>query len=105
MGNPYLLLAGILAAGMDGIRKGLRPPECSRGNRNGLSRSQKNRFRADGLPTSLANAQECLLADQLLCDTLGEDVVDVLTRIAETECNAFSTEVHPWEIHRYFQAA
>ncbi len=105
MCNPYLLLAGILAAGMDGIRRGTEPPEYTEGNVCGLLSSHSNRVPPDMLPGDLQTAHECLLADRLLCDTLGTHIVDGLTRIAEMECEAFRTAVHPWELRQYFQAA
>ena len=105
MCNPYLLLAGILAAGMDGIRRGILPPESTGGNGYDHPRSQNEGACTDVLPGDLEEAQECLLADRLLCDTLGVQVVEGLTRIAAMECEAFRTAVHPWELRRYFQAA
>lgn len=105
MCNPYLLLAGILAAGMDGIRRGIEPPAYADGNVYGHPPSRTDRFAQDILPGDLKSAHECLLEDRLLCDTLGTHIVDGLTRIAELECEAFRTAVHPWELRQYFQVS
>lgn len=105
MGNPYLLLAGMLAAGMDGIQREIIPPESTGGTMYNLPRSRNREVPGYQLPGDLAKAHECLLADRLLCNTLGRHIVDGLTRITEMECEAFRTAVHPWEIQQYFQKA
>jgi glutamine synthetase len=97
MCNPYLLLAGILASGLDGIRRQIMPP-------SGIG-AGADEVHPDLLPRDLQEANACLLADPLLCDTLGSPTVDRLARIAELECDEFRTAVHPWELRRYFQAA
>ncbi len=97
MCNPYLLLAGILAAGMDGVRQKIMPPAGIGAGADGGP--------SDMLPRDLQEANACLLADPLLCDTLGSHAIDCLARIAEDECKEFRTAVHPWELRHYFQAA
>ncbi len=42
-----------------------------------------------------------LLKDEIICKTLGEHVVENLSRIAEMETDAFRLAVHPWELDRY----
>ena len=53
------------------------------------------------LPASLAEANAAMLKDEVICKTLGEHVVENLTRIAEMESDAFRLAVHPWELDRY----
>lgn len=104
MGNPYLLLAGMLAAGMDGVRREIIPPARIAGDAYSFPGSvRKSGGRdLDLLPQSLGEAQECLVSDRLLCDTLGVDVIEALARIAADETVSFDATVHPWEIRRYF---
>ena len=42
-----------------------------------------------------------LLKDEVLCNALGDHVVETLARIAEAETDAFRLAVHPWELDRY----
>jgi glutamine synthetase len=89
-----LTFAAVLAAGLDGIRNQIRPPDHVNGNI----------FNMDGidtLPGDLKTANDELLADKVLCDALGPHVVENLTRIAEMEWDAFRSTVHPWEVDRY----
>jgi glutamine synthetase len=102
MCNPYLLLAGMLTAGMDGIRNGILPPDSTNKNVYDCSERERERLHMRMLPADLMEAHECLLADNLLCDMLGRHIVDGLTRISDIECQSFRTAVHPWEIARYF---
>jgi glutamine synthetase len=92
--NPYLTFACILASGLDGIRSKIEPPE----NINGNIFDMKD---IDTLPSDLKTANDELLKDKLLCDTLGPHVVENLTRITEAEWDSFRTAVHPWEVEHY----
>src|SRR6185503_6403700 len=66
--NPYLVLAGTIAAGIDGIRGKLEPPAPVEGMAYGM---------ADvvDLPTSLSAALDALEADAVLRETLGEEFI------------------------------
>jgi glutamine synthetase len=92
--NPYLTFASVLAAGLDGIRNQIEPPECINGNIFDMEG-------IDTLPGDLKSANDELLKDKLLCDALGTHVVENLTRIADAEWDGFRTAVHPWEVDRY----
>ena len=102
MCNPYLLIAGMMAAGMDGIRNRIIPPDPTDCNVYRLSKSQRKRHHVGMLPSDLSEAQECLMDDPMLCTTFGPYILDTLTGIAKRECEEFSTTIHPWEIRRYF---
>jgi glutamine synthetase len=101
MCNPYLTFACMLAAGLDGIKNKIMPPEATNTNIYHLSPKDRKRLKIDMLPGSLAESHQYLLKDQVLCDALGNHIVENLTRIAEAETDAFRLAVHPWELDRY----
>ncbi|GFN90784.1 glutamine synthetase [Plakobranchus ocellatus] len=63
--NPYLVLASVLAAGMDGLRRQLECPP-------------PGDTHAQPIPTTLEEAVSCLQGDSLLTDALGEDLVSAI---------------------------
>jgi glutamine synthetase len=101
MCNPYLTFACMLAAGLDGIKNKIMPPEATNTNIYHLSPKDRKRLKIDMLPGSLAESHQYLLKDQVLCDALGDHIVENLTRIAEAETDDFRLAVHPWELDRY----
>jgi glutamine synthetase len=101
MCNPYLTFAVMLAAGLDGIKRTIEPPESTDTNIYHLSAGERKKRKIEMLPGSLAESQMYLAADQVLCDALGVHVVEYLARIAEMESDAYRLTVHPWELDRY----
>jgi glutamine synthetase len=101
MCNPYLTFACMLAAGLDGIKNKIMPPESTNTNIYHLDQKARKRLHIDMLPASLAESNAALLKDDVLCKTLGDHVVSNLSRIAEMETDAFRLAVHPWELDRY----
>jgi glutamine synthetase len=99
--NPYLTFAGILAAGLDGIRNKIDPPSSLDRNIFKLSKEESELMGIETLPGDLYTANTCLMEDDVLCSALGLHVFDNLNRIAETEWDAFRTAVHPWEVEQY----
>ena len=72
--NPYLELAVCLAAGLDGIEKGLTPPPEITDNIFAMSPAARRRRGIEALPGSLEEALVCMKKDKLIMDTLGEHV-------------------------------
>ena len=101
MCNPYLTFACMLAAGLDGIKNKIMPPESTDTNIYHLDAKARRRLHIDMLPGSLMESNTALLKDEILCKALGEHVVTNLTRIAEMETDSFRLAVHPWELDRY----
>jgi glutamine synthetase len=87
--NPYLLIAGILAAGRDGIARGLEP----------VSRSSSE------LPASLGDAVTALERDDVLCGALGNRLVAVLAALKRRECARYAATVTDWEWREYARHA
>jgi glutamine synthetase len=101
MCNPYLTFACMLAAGLDGVKNKIMPPDMTNSNIYHMDAKLRKKLRIDMLPGSLAESNAALLKDDVLCKTLGVHVVDNLSRLAELETDAFRLTVHPWELDRY----
>jgi glutamine synthetase len=71
--NPYLALGGIVAAGMDGIERGLDPGEPLASNPHDLDSDERLARGIRRFPTSLNDALTELEHDQVLMDALGEN--------------------------------
>jgi len=99
--NPYLTFAAILAAGIEGIKNEREPPARVDNNIFAMTSAERSQAHIETLPGDLETSNKLLLEDKLLCDTLGEHVVDGLNSIARIELESFNTAVHPWEIQRY----
>ena len=79
--NPYLALATFVAAGIDGIQRGLTPPNPVVGDAYSLD----DGCGLDLLPTSLTEAIEALKDDEKLHAILGDDFVQWYLHSVETE--------------------
>ncbi|MFG2941478.1 glutamine synthetase family protein [Streptomyces sp. NPDC048282] len=92
--NPYLYLASQLAAGLDGVARGLDP---------GPAADEPYATRAEPLPRSLGQALDALEADEALGDRLGKDFVAYYTSVKRAELARFDQEVTDWEQREYFR--
>ncbi len=99
--NPYLEMALCLAAGLDGIEKGLVPPEPIDYNVFDLSNKELNKASVDSLPASLEEAIKCAEADALIRETLGEHVYKNYIEGKKREWKEYSVQVTKWETDRY----
>lgn len=105
--NPYLLIAGILAAGLDGIKRELVCPEVAEG-------MAYDNEAAEVLPMSLASALDALEANVQLRERLSPEVVETFVVMKRHEVEQYhaatgtalgsplGSEVTPWEVSEYF---
>ncbi|HEY3367937.1 MAG TPA: type I glutamate--ammonia ligase [Symbiobacteriaceae bacterium] len=99
--NPYLALAVTLAAGLDGIRRKLTPPEPV--NRNVYLMTDEERA-AEGiqvLPWNLREALRELESDEVMRDALGPHIVANFVEAKLIEWDIYRTQVHQWELDQY----
>ncbi len=99
--NPYLALAVCLAAGLDGIEKGMTPPEEITENIFAMNDAERAARGIKSLPGSLREAVEALEADELVCETLGTHVTPQYVEGKKKEWDAYRTHVSAWEIENY----
>ncbi len=99
--NPYLELAVCLAAGLDGIERGLTPPAEISENIFAMTRRERKAHGIKSLPGNLLEAVDALEDDQLICDTLGEHVRSQYVEGKIKEWDAYRTYVSDWEVNKY----
>lgn len=99
--NPYLTFAAILAAGMDGVRRGIDPGDPVDLNVYELSVAERKSLGIGTLPANLKEALDFLEEDRVVRGALGEHVFSNLVRLGNLEWDAYNTFVHSWEIERY----
>ncbi len=99
--NPYLAIAVMLRAGLDGIERKLVPPNPI--NRNIYVMNEMERVRAGihSLPDNLREALEELANDDVIRDALGEHAYAHFYEAKMIEWDMFRTAVHPWEREQY----
>jgi len=93
--NPYLAVAGMIAAGLDGIENELVLEPAFEGNAYALETSR--------VPTSLHEARDLWANSEWVAKTFGADVQKHYKHMADTEIDAFSRAVTDWERVRNFE--
>lgn len=91
--NPYLVLAGCLAAGLDGIRNQIEPPMCID--------EQEDKQDFDILPRTLLEAIQEFEKDEFLHQVYGEQLTQILLQKKKEEWNEYSEQVTAWEVEKY----
>ncbi|OUP50643.1 glutamine synthetase family protein [Lachnoclostridium sp. An181] len=82
--NPYLTLALCLGAGLDGIKRKLKPEEVYA-----------------NIPKNLCEAVKRMETDEFVNRILGEAFVKQYAKEKQTEWNAYMNQVTEWEIENY----
>ena len=102
--NPYLFLAGLIAAGLDGIERGLEPSaDCSE-DLFALTLSEIAERGIALLPQSLAEAVDALEADATISGALGDTLTREFVALKRAEHTAYARHVSDWELQRYVTA-
>jgi glutamine synthetase len=94
--NPYLAYSAVLAAGMDGIRNRIEPPEIFEGDV----------YQAQDLPRvpyTLRDAIDGFEASDFVASSFGADVQEHYAHFYRSEQRAFDGAVTDWERVRYFE--
>ena len=99
--NPYLEMAMCLAAGLDGIKKGLMPPKSTSKNIYEMTADELKADGIDHLPSTLKHAVEALERDEVMKATLGEHIYNKYVEGKHKEWRKYQLSVTDWEINRY----
>ena len=101
--NPYLALAVMLRAGLDGIDRKLDPGPPVNKNIYKMSHRERRHLRIDDLPGNLSDALAELEKDDVIRDTLGEHILQHFLEAKREEWDEYIRQVSPWEMERYLR--
>lgn len=99
--NPYLALAAVLRAGLDGIKRQLAVPESVDCNIFRMSAQERRERKIEELPGTLAEAVSCMEEDAFMKETLGEHLFEKYIALKKEEWNRYRSQVTDWEIREY----
>jgi glutamine synthetase len=102
--NTYLAFAAMIAAGLDGVERGLQlgePVEESLFEMDAARIAEKG---IRELPGTLGEAIDELENDPVIRDALGDHVLSHFVEAKRAEWDAYRTQVTRWELDRYLEA-
>jgi glutamine synthetase len=101
--NTYLAFAAMIAAGLDGVERGLKlgdPVEESLFEMDAATIAAKG---IRELPGTLGEAIDELEADSVITEALGDHVLSHFVEAKRAEWNEYSSQVTDWEVERYLE--
>jgi glutamine synthetase len=105
--NPYLAATAMLAAGLDGIERGLDPGEPNSANLYTLDPAQREAAGIELLPANLLDAtrelERCNVLRTALGTTRDGDYVDYFISVKRKEWQMAHEQITQWELDRYLQ--
>ena len=101
--NPYLALAVMLQAGLDGIERGLDAPDPVRENIYDFTEADREERGIETLPSTLGQAVAALKEDDVILDALGDHISEKYIQAKTQEYTEFLASVSGWELDRYLE--
>ncbi|MFQ6613572.1 MAG: glutamine synthetase family protein [Fidelibacterota bacterium] len=101
--NPYLVFTVMLAAGLDGIRNKIEPPQPLEENIFALTEADLKLKKVSTLPASLREAIDALEADPVIGNALGPTALETYTIAKRAEWKGYATSVSQWELETYLE--
>ena len=101
--NPYLALAALIAAGLEGIEKDLDAPDPIRENIYEFGEEEREEYGIDTLPSNLGEAISALENDDVVLDALGDHVSEKFIEAKTEEHTGYRVQVSDWEKERYLE--
>ncbi|NLC69323.1 MAG: type I glutamate--ammonia ligase [Clostridiaceae bacterium] len=99
--NPYLALAGVIAAGLDGIKERIQPPPPLNTNIFAMAKEQKEKENIISLPANLKEAVDEMENSDLLRDVLGKHIFEKYIEAKNEEWDDYRQQVTHWELKHY----
>jgi glutamine synthetase len=100
--NPYLAIGGLIAAGLDGVQRGLEPPPAVEVDPATIDEDERERRGILPLPASQREALDALEADRVLVDALGPVLAQSYLAVRRSEWEAYSAEDEAFEQRGHF---
>ncbi len=101
--NLYLAFAVLLKAGIDGIKKGMKPPEPVEEDLYNFDDRKLAERKIGTLPHSLWQALKELKKDKVIQEALGEHTYEKYIEAKTDEWDSYRLQVTQWEIDRYLE--
>ncbi|TYT61183.1 type I glutamate--ammonia ligase [Natrialba swarupiae] len=101
--NPYLALAALIHAGLDGIEKDLECPDPVRENIYEFDEEKREEYGIETLPSNLGEAVDALEEDEVILEALGEHVGPKFIEAKSQEFEDYLVDVSQWELDRYLE--
>jgi len=99
--NPYLAFVAIIAAGMDGIERELELPSPVKENIFELPPKTLDKLNIKTLPGNLFDALSYLKKDKVICDALGNHIIENFLKLKNEEWLEYSTQITDWDWKKY----
>ena len=99
--NPYLAFAVVLAAGLDGIRNKILPPEGVDRNIQAMTDAEREALQIEKLPENLGEAVKELEKDSYIQEVLGKELASKIIAARKQEYQEYCMQVTDWEISGY----
>ena len=98
--NPYLVAAANLAAGLEGIERGLSPGAATQGN---AYDQQDNMPESHQLCSNLREAAEIFRSSMFAREWFGGAFVDHFSASRDWEVREYERHINDWHLKRYFE--
>lgn len=99
--NPYLAMAVMLKAGLDGIKNKIEPGEQTTENIFDMTTDEKEARGIASLPGNIIEAVNNLNQDEIIKNTLGDHIFEHFVEAKLIEWDVFRTQIHDWELEQY----
>lgn len=100
--NPYLAVGGLIAAGLDGLERGLEPPGPVQVDPATIEEGERERLGIQRLPATQAEALDALEADEVLAGALGPVLAGSYLAVRRSEWAAYSAGDDEFEHQGHF---
>ena len=100
--NPYLAVGGLIAAGLDGLERGLEPPEPVEVDPATIPEGERIERGIVRLPATQAEALDALEADEVLTAALGPVLAESYLAVRRSEWAAYSAGDDAFEQQGHF---
>ncbi len=102
--NTYLAFAAMLAAGLDGIEKGLKLGDPVEESLFEMTPERVIEKGIEELPATLGEAIEAMEQDEVIAEALGDHVYSHYLEAKREEWAEYSQQITGWELDRYLEA-
>jgi glutamine synthetase len=100
--NPYLAVGGLIAAGLDGIERGLDPPEPVEVDPATIDEQEREARGIVRLPATQQEALDALASDDVLTGALGPVLTESYLAVRRSEWEAYSAGDEAFEQQGHF---